>query len=202
MGEAKHKRLNLERARMADASLLESLANSEREVARAAILLFRNFVQPNRLCGGCYLLSFFLHEYLARERNMATRVRVGWVNDGSTKLMASHAWLEFNEKKIDIALGFTPNAKDTPTTGDVVVLDRVVAPGAVQYTYHWEQSSESAALIVQMLEFSPEMAAAIDAKTREHNRMSELCGEPLAISAYLEQAPPDRNYHSLRKALG
>jgi hypothetical protein len=39
-----------------------------------------------------------------RIRGIENKLMVGWVNDGETDAMASHAWIEIGSKKIDIAL--------------------------------------------------------------------------------------------------
>ncbi len=49
-----------------------------------------------------YRISFFLQEFLRETHDISVDVVVGYVNDGESDIMASHAWLEYNGKKLTL----------------------------------------------------------------------------------------------------
>ena len=48
----------------------------------------------------CYRISFFLQEFLSEKNGISVDIVIGYVNDGESEIMASHAWLEYESKKI------------------------------------------------------------------------------------------------------
>jgi hypothetical protein len=126
---------------------------------------------------------------------------VGWVNDGETDAMASHAWIEIGGKKIDVALTQTEFPEAQPP-GPLLILDRVMRRGAAVYSYHLEQSHASVALMMRARESClPDMVEMLENKMFEHLRMAASAKSDQLIDAYLNAAPKDRNYETLARLL-
>ena len=197
MGEAQRRKAEIENVSRLYTDWLATLTQFEREVAQVSILAHERIVKGKRLLGACYLLSFFLHQYLKREKGIETTVVVGWINDGTTPLMISHAWLEFGGKKSDITLTHTEHP-DTQLTGELIILNHVVRSGRVKYTYHLQRTTESEIALQKLREEKP---WAVDAKEAEHLQMEEMSKSEAMIQKYLNAAPDDRNYDALARLL-
>lgn len=197
MGEAQRRKAEISTAKQKHADWLETLTQSEREVAQVSMRAHECIVKGKRLLGACYLLSFFLHQYLKREKGIETTVVVGWINDGTTPLMISHAWLEFGGKKSDITLTHT-EYPDAQLTGELIILEHVVRSGRVKYTYHRQRSMEA---VIALQKLREEMPWFVDAKEAEHLQMEEISESEAMIQKYLNAAPDDRNYDALARLL-
>lgn len=197
MGEARRRKVEIAITKQKYADWLDTLTQIEREVALVAMRTHERIVVGKRLLGGCYLLSFFLSQYLKRERGIETTAVVGWVNDGATPLMISHAWLEFEGKKTDITLTHTEHP-DVQLPGELIILDYVVRSGRVKYTYHRQRSTEAVAALQKLRD---EMPWVVDAKEAEHLQMEEMSQSKTMIQKYLNAAPSDRNYDAIARLL-
>jgi len=197
MGEAQRRKAEIEKVSRLYTDWLATLTQSEREVAQVSMRAHERIVKGKRLLGACYLLSFFLHQYLKREKGIETTVVVGWINDGTTPLMISHAWLEFGGKKSDITLTHTEHP-DAQLTGELIILEHVVRSGRVKYTYHRQRSKEA---VIALQKLREEMPWAVDAKEAEHLQMEEISESEAMIQKYLNAAPDDRNYDALARLL-
>ena len=91
----------------------------------------------------CYRLTYLLHLYLL-QRGIDTTPVIGYVNDGTDDIFMSHAWLEHQGKKVDLALGQTQRP-DLNVPGDVLVLDYPIRR-ARSYSYHLTKSPEAVPL--------------------------------------------------------
>lgn len=197
MGDARRRKVEIAITKRKYADWLDTLTQMEREVALVAMRTHERIVEGKRLLGGCYLLSFFLNQYLKREKGIETTAVVGWVNDGTTPLMISHAWLEFEGKKTDITLTHTEHP-DAQLTGELIILDHVVRSGRVKYTYHRQRTMEA---VITLQKLREEMPWAVDAKEAEHLQMEEMSESEAMIQKYLNAAPDDRNYDALARLL-
>lgn len=197
MGEAQRRKAEIEKVSRLYTDWLATLTQSEREVAQVSMRAHERIVKGKRLLGACYLLSFFLHQYLKREKGIETTVVVGWINDGTTPLMISHAWLEFGGKKTDITLTHTEHP-DVQLTGELIILEHVVRSGRVKYTYHRQRSMEA---VIALQKLREEMPWSVDAKEAEHLQMEEMSESEAMIQKYLNAAPDDRNYDALAQLL-
>lgn len=197
MGEAQRRKAEIESVSRPYADWLVTLTQTEREVALTAMRTHERIVKGKRLFGGCYLLSFFLHIYLKKERGIETTAIVGWVNDGTTPLMISHAWLELDGKKIDITLTHTEHP-DAQLAGELIILDYVACLGSVKYTYHRQRTAEA---VAELLKFRDVAPLAVDHKEAEHLQMAAISKSETMIQNYLNAAPVDRNYDVLARLL-
>lgn len=197
MGQAQRRKTEISMIKQKYTNWLESLSQVERDVALVVKNTHERIVKGKSLFGGCYLLTFFLQRYLKNEKGIQTTAVVGWVNDGTTPLMISHAWLEFEGKKIDITLTHTEHP-DVQLTGDLVILDYVVNEGKTKYTYHLKRPP---AALLALRELRDKMPWAVNAKEAEHTRMSEISSSEMMIDMYLQHAPSDRNYDALARLL-
>jgi hypothetical protein len=185
---------------ISDTAWLGSLPAQERAVADTAMRLHENFVRRFEFMGGSYLLAFFLKQYLQREIQIESRVVAGFVCAQTTELRVPHAWLEYNGKKVDVALTLSEWPRYQPG-GELLILDKPVRPGQARYTYHDDNSAESvryaAAASLACLEF----AITHQHITNEHASLRALAGDDVAMWNYLLQAPPRLSYCAISRAI-
>ena len=187
MGEAKKKAEALREWRGGQTA-------DEQTIADVALKLFDVFVRPLEAMAMCYRLTFFLAEYLQDRHAISVDAVVGYINDGTGDLMASHAWVESCGKRVDLAPAFTEH----PTAqlpGEVVVLDRVVRAGT-RYSYHRERSPEALKAILD-LNSDPIFAALAQHKEEEHLTMTARSQNAALRLAYLNAAPDGFDYARL-----
>lgn len=192
--------MQVDLARQEVAAWREGLPADERVVADVAIRLHANFIRPKHFTGGCYLLAFFLRQYLRRKHHLDAKAVVGYVCDGTTPLRASHAWLEYAGKKTDVSLTIT-EFPEYQLPGELLVLDCVLQPGVAQYTYHHTQSPESLEELRQSSAAGPEFAAVIAMKEREHTDMLARAIDDDAMESFLADAPASVSYRALAAAI-
>ena len=137
MGEAKKRRARIQ-------AWSDGLSVEELLICQAALGLYNRFLEPSGATGMCYRMTFFLSLYLKERHGLETVVRVGYINDGTDEIYASHAWLEYNGKKIDLTLANTERP-EIQLTGDMLVLDYPFNKGRANYTYHFELTQEQRA---------------------------------------------------------
>lgn len=200
MGEERRRRAEREQQRRAQEEWLATLPPAEHTAATVSQRAFERIVLRRGFVGSCYLLAFFLNRFLRTQHDIATEVIVGWVNDGTWFGMASHAWILLNGKKIDIALALTEDS-DAQPSGDLIILDRVVRTGQVRYSYHREQPPESIAYLQKLVREGDLSSEAVAFKDREHAIAQRVAASPEGIAAFLDAAPPDRNYRALVQVL-
>lgn len=200
MSESKRRKAEIEELKQSHEQWVSELTPEERVVAAISERAHARIVRRMELVSACYLLAFFLHELFAEDYGIRTDLIVGWINDGEWPGVASHAWLEMGGKKIDISLGKMDLPESQPV-GDVIVLDRVVRPGAARYTYYREAPAEALAYIDEAIRKGEIPAAIVEAKNLEHAYMLELSKTPGGVKRYLSGAPPGRSYSALQRIL-
>lgn len=184
MGEAKRRARRLYQWR-------QSLSAEDRVVAEVAIRAFDRFVDRFRATGMCYRLSFFLTEYLWEEHGIQAEPVVGYINDGTTRLMASHAWIESSGRRTDISLVHTDNP-EVQLSGELIILGEVLKSGT-RYTYHREQNQEALEAIEE-LELDPRFSAIVLQKRLEHTAMVERGRSAEERRRFLDSAPDGLTY--------
>lgn len=194
MGKSKRLKAERRRLREGEAQWLSGLSPPEQQIAAVATATHREVVEDRGLVGGCYLLAFFLTEYLKRERGIPVTPIVGWINDGETPLMSSHAWIEYAGRKTDISLTRTEHPAYQPS-GPLLVLDRVVKPGQVTYTYHHERPVTA---IAALRDLDEKLVAQAEA---QHLEMSARARNEELIKTYIENAPAGRNYAAMKQLI-
>jgi hypothetical protein len=170
---------------------VDSLTAEERLIAETADKLLNRVLKPMAATGMCYRMTFFLHLYLA-ELGIQTIPVVGYINDGTDEIMISHAWLEYDGKKIDVTLANSEHPDISPS-GQVIVLDRVVHGGHT-YSYHREQSAEGLAAETGMLR---ESAQVVHMKRAEHIAMLARAEDASVMRALLDAAPDRMTFDML-----
>jgi hypothetical protein len=196
VGEAKRRRKEIEKLKGAEEKWLATLSPDESAAARISRQAYEHIVIRHQLTGGCYLLAFFLNQYLRKMHHIATNIVVGWINDGTWEGMASHAWLLLNGKKIDIALAMTEHP-DAQIPGDLIILDRIVQQGKAHYSYHREESAESRAYVKSRVREGSFPSELIEQKDREHAMVKNAAASEEGIASFLNSAPANRNYEAL-----
>ncbi|UDM18913.1 hypothetical protein [Vogesella sp. XCS3] len=196
MGEAARRKAEILVIKAQGDIWLAGLSSEEKAIAAVAQRTYDGIVGRLGMTEGCYNLAFFLQAYLQRVHGIKVDVVVGWVNDGQWGGATSHAWIEYQGKKIDISLNKTSNPEAAPP-GDMIILDRVVHPGKVSYTYWPTLPDHAAAVLSEMAADHPEVGAIIDHKNREHERMQALARMPGGADLYFKDAPPNCSYSFL-----
>lgn len=196
MGEAKRRKAEIDAIKRASVEWREGLTPSERIVADVAELLHQRLVVERGFVGGCYHLAFFLRIYLKRQHGIDVKPIVGYVNDGTGPIMASHAWIQYNEKKTDLSLSRTEHGEHQPT-GAFIVLDHVVRRGEATYTYHLERSAEALEVEREFAETDEETGRIVAHKGAEHALMLSRASDDVLIERYLASAPRHLNYEAL-----
>ena len=189
MGEAKRRKLELENWR-------SQLSSPERTIYDVCMRAYKNIVVANHMTGGCYHVSFFLAEYLRQKHNIVVKLIVGYINDQSDDVMIPHAWIEYEDKKIDLTLVLT----DTQPKGPLLILDREVARGDISYTYHLEMS-EAGKAVEQHLLRDERVRSIIEAKSAEHRRMIDAARSFASRIGYLAAAPNGMDYNAFSAML-
>ncbi len=187
MGEAKKKANSLRKWR-------DSLTDDEKVVADVASQVFDRLVVPNQATGMCYRLAFFLTELLAQQHSLQVEPIVGYVNDGTSDIMPSHAWIETAGKRTDLSLAFTEYS-DAQLPGEVLILDRIARPG-MRYTYSRDQTPE-ALQALQNLQSDPRFGHVVAQKEVEHAAMLARSKSAELRRAYLDSAPGGFDYTRL-----
>jgi len=136
-----------------------------------------------------YLLKMILH----KEYNIESDAVIGFVNDGTDDIMISHGWLEYQGRKIDVALA-NPNHGQRP--GPVLILDQKFQDyGTADYSYHRERGDAGERAIQRLLELGDsQVDAMIQQKEKEHGFMVEIASSEKQIMEYLSNAQNGANY--------
>ncbi|RQN40792.1 Rho GTPase-activating protein [Paraburkholderia tropica] len=200
MGEAARRKAEIQALKNRRGTWLDSLNDEERTVVKVAGDLYDKFVNRYNFTEGCYLLSFFLREYLRREHSIHVDVVVGWVNDGTWDGASSHAWVEFCGRKVDISLHKTSHP-DVQPPGDLILLDYVEKKGLASYSYWKELQAQHATTLTEMRKSDSEFDRVVARKDAEHQRMCDFAAMTDGAAKYLSSAPRQLNYDALAKML-
>ena len=148
----------------------------------------------------CYRLAFFLTEYLANQHAINVNPIVGFINDGDTEIMASHGWVEFGGKKIDLSLTLT-SYPDAVPPGPLLILDRRFTVGRT-YTYHYQRNTKAQRLVQALLQHPKvdlHSREIILIKEREHEEMQRIVGNKELMRDYLDTAHDGLDYEAIRQ---
>ncbi|MDR3413331.1 MAG: hypothetical protein P4L87_20655 [Formivibrio sp.] len=202
MGEAARRKKGISELKNRNEAWLASLSlGEERIIAEVAQTTYDKIVSIMGMTEGCYNLAFFLHEHLRRKHDVHLDIIVGWINDGEWDGAASHAWVEYHGKKIDISAHMTSHP-EIQLSGDLIILDHVVKQGMVSYTYWPILPNAAAEVLERMGRENLDLAAVIAHKGKEHQRISELAKTPQGVATYFSQAPSNINYDALARVVG
>jgi hypothetical protein len=183
------------RRRVAEATWLATLDEQERIFVRAA----KGLGAALPLDGACYRASMFLKLFLEQEHGIGANAIVGFVNDGTDELYASHAWLEFRGQRTDLTL-CRPMNPDVQQRGQLVIHGRVIADGWPRYTYHLHRPREGLRVVEQMLANSSTRPMVAEQEER-HLRMVATTKTNALIRAYLDGAPDGLTYDRIAAAV-
>ncbi len=200
MGQARQRKLERQQFDEMSGAWLLSLSAQERAIADIATRLHQRVVMEGGMTGGCYHLSFFMKRYLKKQRNIDTEVVIGWVGEPSWQGVASHGWLEFAGKKIDIALSRTENPDMLPT-GDFILLDRVILPGAARYSYHREVPAFARETLTTLALPADTASESRDIHVRPRP-MPAIVEDDEATDEYLNTTPTGLDYRTLALLAG
>jgi len=183
------------RRKAAEAAWLATLDEQERILVGAA----KGLGTALPLDGACYRASLFLKLFLEQELGIAANAVVGFVNDGTDELYASHAWLEFRGQRTDLTL-CRPMSPEVQKRGQLVIHGRVIAEGWARYTYHMHQPAEGLRVIERMR--SDPLTRSMFAEQEElHLRMVATARDNALIRAFLDGAPDGLTYDRIAAAV-
>lgn len=200
MGEASRRKAEIALIKARNEKWLSSLSEQEKIVATVALATYDKIVDGLGMTEGCYNLAFFLYEHLRRKYGIGVRIVVGWINDGEWDGAASHAWVEYQGKKIDISLHKTSHSHAQPP-GDLIILDHTYKQGKAKYTY-WEVLPESAAKVLDNMRSDPEYAPILAHKQMEHGLMLARSSSPDGVEEYFKGVPYANKYETLARIVG
>jgi hypothetical protein len=183
------------RRKAAEKAWLASLDDSERLLVRTA----KSLGKAVPLDGACYRTSLFLKLFLAQEYRIAGNAVIGFVNDGTDDLYASHAWFEFRGQQTDLTL-CRPMSPEVQKRGPLVIHGRVIAEGWPRYTYHMHRPPEGSAVIAQLMS-DPATQPMVDEQEQLHLRMVTTAKDDALILAYLNGAPDGLTYDRIARAV-
>ncbi len=200
MGQARQRKLESQKFEALDRTWLLSLSSEERQIVEVASRVHQKVVMEGGMWGGCYHLSFFLKRYLKKQRNIEVEVVVGWVGEDSWQGVASHAWVEFGGRKIDVALSRTEDSRTLPT-GSFILLDRVLLQGMADYRYYREVPEHAKDALIR-LALAPETAATSRLAHQRHRQMLAMVDDEPAIDRYLASLTGGMGYRQLALLAG
>ena len=196
MGEASRRKAEISALKARTETWKDSLVDEERLIAQVAETAYNKIVIGRGVTGGCYHLAFFLRKFLWQQHGIVVNIAVGYINDGQWDGATSHAWLEYEGKKVDISLHKTADALDNPV-GDLIILDFVLKKGAVSYAYWKEMPAKALLALSEMSRSSADLADTIAFKDREHQKIVELSQNDEGIETYFRGAPDSGTYEFL-----
>ena len=185
MGQAKQK------AKLFD-DWKSKLSDDEKTVFDVAYRLHYNVIVPRKAFGMCYHSVFFLYLYLKEKYGIVTSPVIAYVNDGTDDIYISHAWLEFNQKQVDISLSVADPR--IGLAGELIILDRVMKAGH-KYGYFLE-IPEAGLRAHEMLRLTGSRLL-LEHKEQEHAAMCQRVNDDAAIRIYLDAEPNGFDYNKI-----
>jgi hypothetical protein len=183
------------RRKAAEAAWLVTLDERERIVVRTA----RSLGKALSLDGACYRSSLFLQLYPEQEHGIAGSAVIGFVNDGTDDLYASHAWFMFRDQRTDLSL-CRPMSPEVQKRGPLVIQGRIIAEGWPRYTYHVQRPPAGLAVIKQLMS-DPSTRSMVAEQEELHLRMLATANDNALIRAYLDGAPDGLTYDRMAAAV-
>ena len=195
MGESKRRSGEIAQLKAEANAWRVGLSDEARLIAHVAERLDERLVRARRFSEGCYHLAFFMTRYLSLH-GVQVRPIIGWVNDGTWQGMTSHAWIEFEGKKTDASLGYTSHP-DAQPTGALIIHDRVMRTGMVDYNYY--KNDDCAVQVgLDWMQGVPEFRSVLRHKEAEHAEMMVIASED-RIDTYLSKAPHGTTFADLAR---
>lgn len=195
MGQAKQRAQEISRLKERNTAWRGLLSPDEQLILQVAERLDERLVRGRRFSEGCYHLAFFMTRYLA-DKGIAVTPIIGWVNDGTWKGMTSHAWIEFNQKKTDVSLGYTTHPEAQPI-GALIVHDWILRQGVADYNYH-QNDALAAQAGIEWMRTVPEWVEVLKFKQAQHATMIDIADAgSSAMDDYFASAPAGAQYRDL-----
>jgi hypothetical protein len=201
MGQAARRKTEIAALKSRNTEWFATLSPEEKIIAEVAQKTYDKVVCELRMTEACYNLAFFLFEYLRRKHAIEVKIIVGWVNDGQWDGATSHAWVEYEGKKIDISLAKTSHPEEQPP-GNLIILDHVVKRGLGSYHYWPTLPEKAATALEEMRATSAELSEVIAHKEKEHQKIFALSIAPDGVAQFYQKAPQNMNYDALARIVG
>jgi hypothetical protein len=149
--------------------------------------------------GVCYRSSLFLQYHLKFQHGLAGEAVIGFVNDRTDEMYASHAWFMFRGKRTDLAIS-RPRFPELQRPGPLVILDHVLTPG-----YAWDyyiDRPQAAIDYNQRLLSDPRARLVIEEAEAQHSLIMDAASSDTKIREYLDGAPDGLNYQKVALFVG
>jgi hypothetical protein len=198
MGEAKRRKAEICALQDSEQAWREGLSHEEREILTLAERVAEKIVLGRHFTEACYHLAFFMSQFLEGKGINVTPI-VGWVSDGTWEGLTSHAWIEYEGKKVDVSLLKT-SAREEQPYGEMIVLDRVLKKGDVSYQY-FQPGDPEIRIRNEKIRSMPMLRAVFEHKVEEHRKMEEIASSR-AFASYLNGAPQGGRYEDLLRYIG
>lgn len=137
----------------------------------------------------------FLGYHLATKHGIEAEVVIGYVNDGTDDLYASHAWIESGGRITDVAIS-RPEEPRLQKSGPLMILDTTVKPGWNGYTYHREMPPVGVEAARKM-GADPRTRSQLAELDSRHAMMTAMAKDPAQMLAYLDGAPDGMDYRHM-----
>lgn len=197
MGDAKRRAKEIAAQKGRVDAWRAGLSPTEQVIARTAELLDERLVRGRDFTGGCYHLAFFMTHHLALQ-GIEVKPVIGWINDGLWEGVASHAWIEYEDKITDASLTRSENPDAVPT-GALIVQGYPLRLGHATYRYLQNHDPE-ADRRRQWIGSRPDLADVFKYKEAQHQVMLKIAQER-TFSEYLARAPAGGRYADIAALL-
>ena len=198
MGEAKRRKAEISGLHEAEQAWRKGLSSVEGLIVALAERVVERIVLGRNFTEGCYHLAFFMAHFLEQRGVHVTPV-VGWISDGTWEGLASHAWIEYEGKKVDVSLVRTSDRENQPY-GEMLVLGRVLRKGDVAYQY-FQPGDPEIELRNERVRSMPMLKAVFEHKLEEHKKMEHIAGSR-DFANYLRGAPQGGRYEDFLRYIG
>ena len=150
--------------------------------------------------GACYRYAFLLRLFLKERYGMDGRAVVGFVNDGTDEVYASHGWYEFDGHRTDLAL-WKPLNPGLQPSGPLTIHGVQVVPGH-PWSYHREMPRAGLRLLQLGLAHKyPAIVAMLRDQEQEHSEMKTRSENDRMMREFLDAAPDGLTYSRIADAV-
>jgi hypothetical protein len=149
--------------------------------------------------GACYRAALFLQYHLRQKHGLSGYAIVGFVNDRTDDMYASHAWFTFNGQLTDLALS-RPLEPRIQRPGPLVIHGYHLRRGWA-WTYHQERPAEGLAVVQRYLA-DPMARSQMREQESVHKRMVATAKSDEMTRDYLDGAPDRLSYDRMAALVG
>ena len=172
---------------------IKSLSEADRIIARVASSLHSKFPR----WGACYQTAMFLGFHLYFKYDIQAEVVIGYVNDGTDDLYASHAWIETDERITDVAIS-RPQHPHLQKSGPLLIIGTTINSGWNGYTYHREVPAAGVEEIEKM-RADPSFRSQYIEREKLIRTMTVMARYPTTQLKFLNNDPEGMSYDQMAR---